>query len=152
MTARKYWVNYQWRNGRKFVEWGDDGIDPEAGSSWFYETPEERAANNPDLVTICEQCDMRAELNAANARYGIAHREKIHAAKAREADMVVSQLIVDLNRLPYLAADLALRTDGETLVDIANEILSQHKKSAKNEALRVHERRLIKKKNGVVND
>lgn len=152
MTARKYWVNYQWRNGLKFIEWGDDGVDPQAGSSWFYDTYEERAADNPELAAACEQCDMRAELTAVNAKYGITERDKIHAAKAREADMVISETIFDLQRLPYLAADLELRTDGETLADIAKEILAKSTAAAQTEALRVHERRLIKNKHGAVND
>lgn len=101
------------------------------------------ALQHPAARDFHESKLLRKVLNNVDGEHGV-RKGVMHSAKAREAERVKFDNVTDLNRLPYLAAEVATRTDGATLAQVADEVWAKHVFDATAEALRVQARRLAR--------
>lgn len=63
-----------------------------------------------------------------------------HAAKAQEARLVKFNGVTDTDQLPYIAAEIALQPE-KTMLEIADEIWTEHTGVASSEATRTYNKR-----------
>ena len=71
-------------------------------------------------------------------------RGDMHTIKKHEAELVRFDLVTDLERLPYMSAEIAKRDDGSTLADVAEEWWSKHRENAEREATRIDNKRKVR--------
>lgn len=112
----------------------------EADVSWH--ATYEQAMQHPAARDGAGYIERVKTLHAIDKSSGLS-RDKLHAAKAREAERVLFDNVTDVNRLPFLAADCATRTDGCTLQQVAQEVWNMHAQDAQPEADRVEAKRQV---------
>lgn len=119
----------------------DENTDWPAGAEYSWFDTIDQQCEHPAFRAHKKQTDLRAASSSIDSETGLAQIAKRHANKAAEADRVLHDGVVDLARVPFLSAELAKRTNGETLNDIAAEIWGQYSADALPESERIQLKR-----------
>lgn len=120
---------------------GDPTVPVGARVTWF--DTEEDARQHPAAAAYLAKMEMSASLAEIDAEAALSI-DKNHLAKAHEAERVIFDEVWDLDRLPYIRAEIERRGDDMSAQDIAVMWWTKHAEDAAPEAERTKAKRIAR--------